>query len=157
MDAMNAFRPQRAVSARGLARGMARILDEIEETGRAVAVVRYGRISAVLAPMDRSPRVGDPSDWQPKLPPLDDEIGDESVEVSFVAREVLDAILASDTGLYSPNERLGQRTISERIVGCSELELAGIVDRFGASFRLTKKGMRIADQVSVRRAAEREG
>ena len=82
---------------------------------------------------------------------------DETVEIPVVAREVLHAIVASESGLYSPNDLLGDRSISERIVGCSELELAGIVDRFGASFRLTKKGKRFADQVSVRSAADRDG
>jgi hypothetical protein len=157
MDAMSAFRPQRAISSRGLARGLSNILDEIEETGRAVAVVRYGRIAAILAPMHGSSRIGNPSAWQPHLPPLDEELEEESIELSPLAREVLNAIADADNGLWGPNDPLGERTVSQRIVGCGELELSGLADRFGARFRLTKKGRRFVDQVSVRSAAERDG
>lgn len=154
MDAMSAFRPQRAVSSRGLARGMAHILDEIEETGRAVAVVRYGRIAAVLAPMEGSPRMGNASGWQPPLPPSEDEPDEEIAKLSPLACEVLEAIVACEDGLWGPNDGLGERTVSEMSVGCVELELEGLVDRFGARFQLTKKGKRY---VSVRSAAERDG
>ena len=157
MDAMSAFRPQRAISSRGLARGMTQILDEIEETGRAVAIVRYGRIAAVLVPVDNSERIASPDRWQPPLLPVVEEVDEEPPRLSELGYEVLDAIVASDNGLWGPNDSLGERTLSQRIVGCSELELAGIADRFGARYRLTKKGERFADQVSVRRAAERDG
>lgn len=145
MDAMSAFRPQRAISARGLAPGMAQILDELEETGHAVAVVRYGRIAAVLAPMENGSKLRRPEAWVPDMASEVEEIEDADPELSAVEGEVFEAIVQSDSGLWSP---------SERLVGCSGLEM-------GASFMLSRSGkryaQRCADQVSVRRAAEREG
>lgn len=50
--AMREIQPQRAVSSRALARTTARLLDEIDETGSAIGMVRFGRIVAVLMPFE---------------------------------------------------------------------------------------------------------
>jgi len=160
MDALSVFRPQRAVSTRELTRRMAHVLDEIEETGLAVTVVRYGRAVAVLAPLEGE-RVGRASTWTPSQPPFIEESESEDVELTETQEELIHAISAEPSREWSANSPLLGRTVSERMIAASRLELDGLAERVGGRLRLTRKGERLAqtlgDQVSVRRAAEREG
>jgi hypothetical protein len=145
MDAISAFRPQRAVSARALARGMSHILNEMSETGHAVAVVRYGRIEAVLAPLDDGPKVGIARSWRADLPPREEEIDLTQLDLGDFDKEIFDLIARSPSGLWSPNSRIDGRTVSEILVACSSLEMLGLTERFGASFQLTRKGKRVLE------------
>jgi hypothetical protein len=133
-----------------LARETARILDEIYESGHAVAVVRYGRIEAILAPLTDGPKVGLARAWQAKLPLLDEEVDMESLDLTDFDREMFDRIAMSSSGLWSPNETVEGRTISEVLVACSTLEMSGLIERFGASFQLTKSGKRVRGPTSDR-------
>ena len=157
MDALNVFRPERAVSARELARRTSHLLNELEETGHSLAVVRFGRIVAVLAPMEDGPRVG--AEWKPKLP--QHAIDLDRFDLTGAKREVFDAVAGEPSGVWSMNTPLIGRTVSEILNAGGMLELDGLVERFGAGLRLTKIGRRVAekpaDQVSVRSAAERDG
>jgi len=162
MDAIGAFRPQRAVSSRDLSRHTANLLDEIGDTGRALAIVRYGRVVAVLAPHVDGARVGPTGSWIGA--PLDvvEEVDIGDLDLDEAKRYVLNAVSREPGGLWSPNQNHEGFHISAIAAACGSLDIDGLIERFGSHFRITKLGRRASgalasDQVSVRSAAEREG
>lgn len=150
MDAIDAFRPQRAVSARQLARTMSRILDDMNRTGHAVAVVRYGRIEAVLAPLEDGPKVGLARSWTADRPPREMEIDLASLNLTGFDLEMFEMIANSPTGLWSLNTPIEGRTISQILAACGRLELEGLTERFGASRQLSRKGKSVRDLLARR-------
>jgi len=145
MDAIDAFRPQSAVSARQLARTMSRVLDDMLRTGHAVAVVRYGRIEAILAPLEDGPKVGLARSWSADLAPQEEEIDLASIDLEGFNGEMFDLIANSPTGLWSLNTPVEGRTIGQISAACMSLELDGLTERFGASRQLSRKGKRVRD------------
>lgn len=150
MDAIDAFRPQSAISARQLARKMSRILDDMHRTGHAVAVVRYGRIEAVLAPLEDGPKVGLAGSWSAGLAPREEEIDLASINLEGFEGEMFDMIANSSSGLWSLNTPIQGRTIGEISAACMRLELEGLTERFGASRQLSRKGKRVRDLLATR-------
>lgn len=60
---------------------MSRVLDDLHRTGHAVAVVRYGRIEAVLAPLEDGPKVGLARSWSADLAPHEEVIDLASIDL----------------------------------------------------------------------------
>ena len=145
MDALSNFRPQRAVSSRSLSRNLSRILDEMIESGHAVAVVRYGHVEAILAPIDDGPRVGRAIHWRPRSSPPEEEIDVAALEMGDIDREIFDAIASHPSNYWTPNCPVEGRTISQISVACVNLEMMGLTERFGPSFQLTRKGRRVRE------------
>ena len=129
---------------------MSRILDDMHRTGHAVAVVRYGRIEAVLAPLDDGPKVGLAKSWNAAMPPHEEEMDPASINLEGFDREIFDMIADSPTGLWSLNTPVEGRTISQILVACGKLELEGLTERFGASFQLSRKGKSVRDLLATR-------
>ncbi len=99
-----------------MARDTARLLDEIDETGNAVAVVRFGRIVAVLAPFENGE-----DDWRPPGQ-LDSSAGHiDDFALGSIDRGVFELIVREPTGV-------------------TRLELAGLIEKGLGRFRLTKLG-----------------
>ena len=128
---MREIRPHRAVSSRSLARRTAQVLDEIDETGDAVAVVRYGRIVAVLAPFDNSHPIGIEERPSQSIEDLDLRDND---------RCIFDLIAAEPSRLWSPEHRPATLSITGVLASLTRLELAGLIEPHLGRFRLTKRG-----------------
>jgi hypothetical protein len=131
---MREIRPHRAVSSRMLARATARLLDEIDETGNALAVVRFGRIVAVLAPFENGERIGVEENDPLRERRIDDfPLGD-------LDRDIFGLIAAEPSGRWSPDHKPADAAIPDVLGLLSRLELAGLIERNIGSFRLTKLG-----------------
>jgi antitoxin (DNA-binding transcriptional repressor) of toxin-antitoxin stability system len=135
MASMREIRPHRAVNTRCLARNTARLLDEIDETGEAVAVVRYGRIVAVLAPFDNGQIIAVP---EAPLEPHMDEL-----HIRDADRRVFELIAEEPNGFWSPDQKPIDLSIPEVLGSLTRLELAGLIERNVGSFRLTKLGRNV--------------
>ncbi len=129
---MREIRPRRAVSSRSLARRTARVLDEIDETGDAVAVLRFGRIVAVLAPFDGRQTIGLAE--KPAEPGIDD------FGLREVDRDIFELIAAEPTRLWSPDQKPATHPITEVLASLTRLELAGLIEANLGRFRLTRLG-----------------
>jgi antitoxin (DNA-binding transcriptional repressor) of toxin-antitoxin stability system len=129
---MREIRPRRAVSSRSLARRTAQVLDEIDETGDALAVVRFGRIVAVLAPFDDGEAIG--------LKERTAEEGIEELGLRSVDRSLFEMIAAESTRLWSPDQKPAALSITEVLASLTRLELAGLIEANLGRFRLTKRG-----------------
>lgn len=128
---MREIRPRHAVSSRALARRTAHVLDEIDETGDAVAVVRFGQIVAVLAPFDGRQAIGLDETPAPAI---------EDFELRDVDRVIFEQIAAEPTLLWSPDQKPATFSITEVLASLTRLELAGLIEANLGRFRLTKRG-----------------
>lgn len=129
---MREIRPRRAVSSRSLARRTAQVIDEIDETGDAVAVLRFGRIVAVLAPFDDRQAIG--LDEKPAEPGIDD------FGLRELDRNIFELIAAEPTRFWSPDQKPATHSVTEALASLTRLELAGLLESNLGRFRLTRLG-----------------
>ena len=129
---MREIRPHRAVSSRSLARRTAQVLDEIDETGDAVAVVRFGRIVAVLAPFDGGQAIS-----MKDKPP---EPAIEELKLTEVDRAIFELIAAEPGWSWSPDQKPAALSITEVLASLTRLELEGLIEAYLGRFRLTRRG-----------------
>ena len=133
----------RTVSSRELSRRTSDLLNEIDDEGHALVIVRFGRAAALLVPLERSPRsirsvaIERHEDGPTEMPQLDDE-----------ERELLRRIAACHPEAHRTATWIGDIVRFCRTVG--RLELAGLIEnRGGVRQRLTSAGERVAAKISA--------
>ena len=128
----------RNVTARDLSRRISQLLNEIEETGTALVVLRYGQPAAMLVPLEPKPtrtrrrvaieqREEKPFEM-PELEPAD--------------RDMLAALAKCAPEPFRPNEVSTATT-------CVRLELNGLAESDGGNYWLTADGERVAAKLTA--------
>src|SRR6266516_2616746 len=111
MENLASKKPVRAVSSRHLYRNAADLLDEIEDEGHSILIVRYGRPTAILTPVpgyepgtrirpkrrggddDRVARLIDPNQEEEPLPDIELDPAQKHVLLHFEDRSYDDGTL----------------------------------------------------------------
>ncbi len=129
--------PQRRITLRHLARYPSKVVDEIEERREPILVLRYGRPVAIITPF------GATSGAAPSAEPEEPE---EMPELSATEQLALRAI--ADGGRWETFMAEHDVPIGAALAAMTGLELAGLVERTFAGYRLTRRGMVVARRMS---------
>ena len=148
---------RRAVPIRELARSASALIDRVERDGEIIALSRYGRIVAVLAPTPEKLIVAFEKEDGPTLPSENDgEVGDielpEWLEKSVVAQALLLRALTVHPMPYSVDGHAFP--IKDVLVAKTRLELADFGDQTWRGSFLTPLGVAAAH--TLRRRLDRE-
>ena len=140
------------VSIRELVRSASRLIDRVERDGEIIALGRYGRMVAVLAPVPERMTVDFEGSRRTTAP--DDDGGPEEVDLpdwleqDEIPRRILREALRAHPMPFSPNDF---RVPIDRVwVALTRLELANFVERTLRGNRLTPRGVAAARTLEAR-------
>jgi antitoxin (DNA-binding transcriptional repressor) of toxin-antitoxin stability system len=136
----------RNASARELSRRTADLLDEIEQQGIGLVVIRFGRPAALLVPLEPKVRTAPRRVVieEAESPKTDDPI--EMPELRDDDRRLLLEMARCAPDPYCPDDWAGP--IMAFCAAFTRLELEGLAQRDGSGRWITTQGERVADVVA---------